>query len=698
MDIAQYFEQAMKPYQQEMLEKQASELVKKGAKTEVEQLMADVALQTMKEKTKDMQPVFLGADLLEASPDGDKGCVVFGLRFGRKIVQVPAVFIRGRIKGTEMMYLADEDLFVPFEEGWVDKVRSGHMLDLGIPVGGNNNLGKPSLDFRPPMTQGPLSVSQGQFKRASLGKHVDEYPHDYGLLKNWPSKAIPKSEAKGLDLEGFLKKANYSMGLAFMNMLKSDKDAQFYLMNYYGPEGLTKLAAAAMTSPASDGDVSESKVEVVFNSPVEPVPKDLDPEDYERAMSGAIVVKDNRQADDIFKIVLTQAELHMHSIPGPGRAHVIWPVDIPNAIILDEMDKNDLYCPGPSTPYHNYGTQDRNYIVIDLDSNTKYECRSHSLLITDFVSVDSEDNNMIGSSPSEIRLDNETDYYVVDPRSNKILGQIYRPYYDGGNKRRSWTKKNEDDKITFTSDDRVITFVKRVPLGRNLPQTHKYSIADNMYSDQVRLVPYKNCEYMRFTKEDALPLLELNRYKIVDSRNDPTQDEWVGKQKTVTVDTEDFQYTDKRAAMRHLIVDHGLTETDADRILDVPDVYYLEKEAQPLLQNDLTSQTETPIDTMDSSDESHRVLKEFFDTSMISKLMKTNDAGDYVEENLGDFTVQLDKIARLLFLIYWKPEDFAERLGDDAVNNLEALVRNAFENLGEVILELHETRQEPTLD
>ena len=49
-----------------------------------------------------------------------------------------------------------------------------------------------------------------------------------------------------------------------------------------------------------------------------------------------------------------------------------------------------------------------------------------------------------------------------------------------------------------------------------------------------------------------------------------------------------------------------------------------------------------------------------------------------------------DRLGRILFLFYWKHEDFNQRYGSDDVVQMEDRLRNVFKQLGELTLNLKE--------
>ncbi len=82
--------------------------------------------------------------------------------------------------------------------------------------------------------------------------------------------------------------------------------------------------------------------------------------------------------------------------------------------------------------------------------------------------------------------------------------------------------------------------------------------------------------------------------------------------------------------------------------------------------------------------------KEVFDTSMISGMLKAVRQDSLVDRYLPDLMKGLDKLGRILFMLYWHQEEFEDRYGKQDLPELEDSCRNAFETNGDVVLFLKE--------
>ena len=82
--------------------------------------------------------------------------------------------------------------------------------------------------------------------------------------------------------------------------------------------------------------------------------------------------------------------------------------------------------------------------------------------------------------------------------------------------------------------------------------------------------------------------------------------------------------------------------------------------------------------------------KQVFDHSTIGGLAKMYDAGAAIDMYLPEMMKALDRIGRVLFIFYWKNEDFAERYGEEELATMEDLIRGVFKSFGDLVLKLKE--------
>lgn len=80
--------------------------------------------------------------------------------------------------------------------------------------------------------------------------------------------------------------------------------------------------------------------------------------------------------------------------------------------------------------------------------------------------------------------------------------------------------------------------------------------------------------------------------------------------------------------------------------------------------------------------------KQVFDQAAIGGLAKVYDTGAVVDSYLPEFMQAVDRLGRIMFLYYWKHDDFVERYGTDQVVEMEDILRATFKQLGKLTLDL----------
>ena len=79
-----------------------------------------------------------------------------------------------------------------------------------------------------------------------------------------------------------------------------------------------------------------------------------------------------------------------------------------------------------------------------------------------------------------------------------------------------------------------------------------------------------------------------------------------------------------------------------------------------------------------------------FDQAAIGGLAKVYDVASVVDSYIPDFMDTIDRLGRILFLFYWKHEDFNKRYGNDDMVQMEDQLRSVFKQMGELTLGLKE--------
>lgn len=77
-----------------------------------------------------------------------------------------------------------------------------------------------------------------------------------------------------------------------------------------------------------------------------------------------------------------------------------------------------------------------------------------------------------------------------------------------------------------------------------------------------------------------------------------------------------------------------------------------------------------------------------FEHGVVGSLANTYDSSMLIDKYFPDLEKALDRLGRMVFLFYWKPEDFSHLYGTDDQSSLENMLVSNFKQFGELVLEL----------
>ena len=72
----------------------------------------------------------------------------------------------------------------------------------------------------------------------------------------------------------------------------------------------------------------------------------------------------------------------------------------------------------------------------------------------------------------------------------------------------------------------------------------------------------------------------------------------------------------------------------------------------------------------------------------MGSLVNTFDSTIMIDKYMSSLEDGLDKLGRIIFLFYWKPNDFSQLYGSDDQSSLENKLVSNFKSYGDLVLEL----------
>jgi len=326
----------------------------KGGETEFAQAFSSLAYAYLKDKAPRLLDYMLGFQLIDRNEDNTKAVGVFGFQLDKQWLYAPVFFLNGDLKGHELLYVKNNDSFVPMKENWINYLMSRKPHILGEPsVNKLQELGGiapdiNSLSLSPTGNKNasdiywlrPVLPMLAAFKvklANSLYRGAGNRQLDQKAIVRSPFTAALAKTASNLDFNQVLPKslllleAAYDLAERYPAIKKATCD--FYGANcfsrwgkefrsntikqassiLYSPTTVTLtstnlLSGAAQSRPTID-HIKEGKLQVVTS--VTSDQGGLDTKDQENLLQGKIVIKDRREDAEVSKVYATENEIRL---------------------------------------------------------------------------------------------------------------------------------------------------------------------------------------------------------------------------------------------------------------------------------------------------------------------------------------------------------------------------------------------------
>lgn len=95
-----------------------------------EQSFSSLSYAYLKDKAPRLLDFIVGFQLVDRNEDNTKAVGIFGFQLGQQWLYAPVFFLNGDLKGHELLYIKNQDTFVPMKENWINYLlnRKPHVL------------------------------------------------------------------------------------------------------------------------------------------------------------------------------------------------------------------------------------------------------------------------------------------------------------------------------------------------------------------------------------------------------------------------------------------------------------------------------------------------------------------------------------------------------------------------------------------
>lgn len=220
-----------------------------GNDSSYEQALSDLADVVIKDRAPALQTYAVGFQLLDRDDDNNKAVGVKAFKVGKFWLFVPVFLINGRVKGTELLYIKNQDIFVPLQDDWVRYVMNKQAQEMGKGVTRNlSQLGVSVPDLRQ-IIRPPTKFAGDALAAAwEEGKRVFRSE----VLPRWARAVTGRPlEKVSYALPDFVKEAGRPAVLALYRMVEDCPRLLADIREFHG-DAVLKAAAEVARRPVAE--------------------------------------------------------------------------------------------------------------------------------------------------------------------------------------------------------------------------------------------------------------------------------------------------------------------------------------------------------------------------------------------------------------------------------------------------------------
>jgi hypothetical protein len=690
--------------------------------TALESTFSSLAYSALRDKAGSLLDYLIGFQMLRVEEEGKRAVGIFGFEIDGKVYYAPAFFLNGEIRGLDLLYSADSDLFVPLSEEWVNSIinkKEIHVGDTDVRSRDERGVRIPSY-----IRLKTIPSSHGAINTKIASEKMQE-------LRPYEGDDLPKMLAQS------------GLAVPFMKAAMADPRLREAVETFYN------LDDFAITKTAAEAKKKEKPITIIKSVTDQGVDELTDAQ-KDQIVSGGVAAVDKRPELAKSIVYSTETRDHLTNPTSGGLYDVLWgDGSVSAAIVTSDSDNmSHVFVLRLDDGKHCVIDPAKVFVVVEYNKS-------------EFANKLKE----IGKPADEVKVGDvavfvsddgvSTSAYCIEEVSKGIDGAVVaRPRdvyymeardstyssspmgYGQGPRNRRWGRVDPNQRVRqiivapfggttvkFTQDRLLIN-----------SKHHKIITVNKAKFESKSPV----CTYEEYTDKDCvLHCGDFGNYNTVRAQlaKIASPVETWSTDYTITIrDEYGTQSMAKKAAYEYLMVKQGMSFEDADMVIkDVKfDVQtYMVKKSADFLQFPQDGQDEsfgnemsqyhngqipiglfnprTPEDNREfytyqspfggGGHEGNGVSplagvqeaaksgqKEIFDASVMASLLKSHAPTDMVDRYLPTVISGMDRLGRILFLLMWHYKDFEERYGDNDLTELVDNLKSSFDDLGELII------------
>jgi hypothetical protein len=717
-----------------------------AAQSVLEQTFSDLANARLRDSSPALLDYLIGFQLIKADPDGSRAVGMFGFKIGEDDWHYAAsFFLNGEIKGLDSLYSVKSDLFVPLNEKWVNAVVNRRPITLGEPdTRSRRSRGVKTPDYNRLRTL-PSGITDGS---AGMGKISSEKMPQIPIHKIAEMRVIADAvsvpaglAAMGkLAVEGFLADWNRYPKLAeAVETFYSKMDFEIPGARKFGAEKDADPVTIISTMDQEGADsLTDAQKEQVLRGDVAVV--DKRPE-MQKSRTYSTQVKQqltNPNRGGLYDIVWDDGSVHQC---------LVLPVYMADGDIFVYDLKSDKSCITKTKnlwSMREYTAKDFSEKLEGVskpsDEINQWDvavlvCADGGMAAEPFMVRQRNDgaDDVItlkkGYSPC-IRSYTQADFRA---KGRPIIGypsnSSYGGFYPSGG--------DYEDIVVTAAGNKHMTRVKSRLFVNS--QHYRAIIIDRQPPKKDNLGGYS----LTSTQNDRLNVTDFGDHntilKVLEKVASPLKAWRTDSELVFQDDVGTHSFSGVAPALGHLIRKHGCAVDDArtvielamrqptnwlikradDDFMDMPQINdsteggvmssyhqtqvpwenigkkpsqnnrqfyeYNSPFAAGSTDNDSDNQEEAdPFKVVDKAAKTGQ--KEVFDAALLGSLVNSNTPTEYVERFLPTIVAGMDRLGRLLFLLYWHYDEFQERYGKDDLSEFTDNLKSTFEAVGDLVI------------
>jgi hypothetical protein len=281
----------------------------KGDDTPFEQAFSNLAHAYLQDKAPGLLDHEIGFQLLDRNSENTKAVGVFAFKVGSMWLYAPMFFLNGDLKGHELLYLKNQDMFVPLKENWINYLINRKPNVLGQGVDRNMSaLGQRQPDF----TQLSRSPSKFGSAKPTLKEMINDALPGLAKAATTNTQQAFAEIGAALDLRTFLKESRLTAIDMLVKTCQHAPELAAALEEFHGldivkeaiehakqREYRPKIASVLESAPEEPESVKGLKV-INFDTTMQTkLPKGYTAEEQEKLTQDGVLILDSREQDNV---------------------------------------------------------------------------------------------------------------------------------------------------------------------------------------------------------------------------------------------------------------------------------------------------------------------------------------------------------------------------------------------------------------